>query len=159
MNRPLIGAIFMSLLVVIYLAFALNYAWILVTDDSLLANAMGYALGLLPLLGAWVLVLELRFGRSSGVLASRLEAEGEMPTEFSRTPSGRADRPSAEALFPTFAKAVESQPERWQAWMRLGMAYDACGTGGAPGGLSAGPSAWQNLVLRLSPVAPQHPQR
>jgi len=126
-NRPLIGAIFMSLLVVIYLAFALNYAWILVTDDSLLANAMGYALGLLPLLGAWVLVLELRFGRSSGVLASRLEAEGEMPTEFSRTPSGRADRPSAEALFPTFAKAVESQPERWQAWMRLGMAYDACG--------------------------------
>ena len=72
MNRPLLAALFMSLLLAIYLVFALNYAWILITDDSILANAMGYALGLLPLLGVWGMVVELRFGRSSALLARQL---------------------------------------------------------------------------------------
>lgn len=127
MNRPLLAALFMSLLLAIYLLFALNYAWILITDDSVLANAMGYALGLLPLLGVWVMVVELRFGRSSARLARQLESEGGLPTEFHLTASGRADRESADALFPTFSQAVKESPDRWQAWMRLGMAYDACG--------------------------------
>lgn len=127
MNRPMIAAGFMSVLLVIYLAFAFNYAWILVTDRSPLANAMGYALIVLPLLGTWGLVAELRFGFASSALGKKLEALGEMPTEFSFTPSGRADRPSAQDLFPVFAKDVEDNPVRWQAWMRLGMAYDACG--------------------------------
>ena len=127
MNRPLLAALFMSLLLAIYLLFALNYAWILITDDSVLANAMGYALGLLPLLGVWVMFAELRFGRSSARLARDLEREGGLPTEFAVTASGRADRESADELFPAFAAAVEESPERWQAWMRLGMAYDACG--------------------------------
>ena len=127
MNRPLLAALFMSLLLAIYLLFALNYAWILITDDSVLANAMGYALGLLPLLGVWVMVVELRFGRSSARLARQLESEGGLPTEFDLTASGRADRESADALFPTFAQAVQESPDRWQTWMRLGMAYDACG--------------------------------
>jgi len=126
-NRPLLAALFMSLLLAIYLVFALNYAWILITDDSVLANAMGYALGLLPLLGVWGMVVELRFGRSSALLARQLESEGGLPTEFSLTASGRADRESADALFPSFAQAVKESPDRWQAWMRLGMAYDACG--------------------------------
>jgi len=126
-NRPLLAALFMSLLLAIYLLFALNYAWILITDDSVLANAMGYALGLLPLLGVWVMVVELRFGRSSARLARQLESEGGLPTEFDLTASGRADRESADALFPTFSQAVKESPDRWQAWMRLGMAYDACG--------------------------------
>ena len=127
MNRPLLAALFMSLLLAIYLLFALNYAWILITDDSALANAMGYALVLLPLLGVWVMVAELRFGRASARLARELESEGGLPTEFVVTVSGRADRDSADQLFPAFARAVEEAPGRWQAWMRLGMAYDACG--------------------------------
>lgn len=127
MNRPLLAAGFMSLLLVIYLAFALNYAWILINDSSVLAKAMGYALGLLPLLGVWALFSELRFGQASSRLVRTLETRGTMPTEFSLTPSGRADRPTAEELFPAFARAVEDEPESWEMWMRLGIAYDACG--------------------------------
>jgi len=126
-NRPLLAALFMSLLLLIYLAFALNYAWILINDASLLAQVMGYALGLLPLLGGWALIAELRFGHGSARLARRLEADGGMPTEFSLTASGRADRTSAEEVFPQFAQAVENEPQSWALWMRLGMAYDACG--------------------------------
>jgi len=107
-NRPLLAALFMSLLLLIYLAFALNYAWILINDASLLAQVMGYALGLLPLLGVWALIAELRFGHGSARLARKLEADGGMPTEFSLTASGRADRTSAEEVFPQFAQAVET---------------------------------------------------
>ena len=64
MNRPMVGAIFMALLLVVYLGFSVNYAWILISDDSVLANAMGYALLVLPVLGAWGLVAELRFDLS-----------------------------------------------------------------------------------------------
>jgi len=71
MNRPMIAAGFMSVLLVIYLAFAFNYAWILVTDRSPLANAMGYALIVLPLLGTWGLVAELRFGFASSALGKK----------------------------------------------------------------------------------------
>ena len=55
MNRPLVGALFMAVLLVVYLAFTLNYAWILINDSSALVVAMGYALAVLPVVGAWAL--------------------------------------------------------------------------------------------------------
>ncbi len=58
MNRPMIGAIIMALLLSVYLAFSANYAWILINDSVPLVVAMGYALLVLPVLGAWGLVLE-----------------------------------------------------------------------------------------------------
>jgi len=30
-------------------------------------------------------------------------------------------------VFPEFAAALQANPESWQAWLRLGLAYDACG--------------------------------
>lgn len=127
MNRPMVGAIFMALLLVVYLGFSVNYAWILISDDSVLANAMGYALLVLPVLGAWGLVAELRFALRSQALMKRLEQEGLLPEkELPRLPSGRPDRSVADAVFPEFSAALQSNPESWQAWLRLGLAYDAC---------------------------------
>ena len=120
MNRPLVGALFMAVLLVVYLAFTLNYAWILINDSSALVVAMGYALVVLPLVGAWALALELRFA----VVSSRLMKAHE---EFSITPSGRADRAQAQKVFEDFAAAAQENPESWQAWLRLGLAYDASG--------------------------------
>ena len=40
MNRPMLAALLMALLLAIYLAFTANYAWILIRDASVLVNAM-----------------------------------------------------------------------------------------------------------------------
>jgi len=128
MNRPMIAALFMALLLVVYLAFTANYAWILIRDDSALANAMGYALGILPLLGAWGLVAELIFARRSAALTLELERTGLLPgEELPSLTSGRPDREAAEAAFPAFKAEAEANSESWQSWLRLGLAYDACG--------------------------------
>jgi len=128
MNRPMIAALFMALLLVVYLAFTANYAWILIRDDSALANAMGYALGVLPILGAWGLVAELIFARRSAALTIELQRTGLLPgEELPSLTSGRPDREAAEAVFPAFKAEAEGNPESWQSWLRLGLAYDACG--------------------------------
>jgi tetratricopeptide (TPR) repeat protein len=126
-NRFLAGAIVMSLLLLVYLGFALVYASILLRDDSPIVNAMGVALVVLPILGAWGLVAEWRFGVSADRLRRALETEGDNGYEFPQTPSGRPDRAAAREIFPQFQAAVEAHPDSWQAWFHLGLAYDAAG--------------------------------
>lgn len=124
----MVGAMFMAVLLMIYLGFSVNYAWILISDASPLANAMGYALLVLPGLGAWGLVAEMQFAFRSQALMKRLEQEGLLPdSKLPRLPSGRPDRGAADAAFPEFSAALEAGAESWQAWLRLGLAYDACG--------------------------------
>lgn len=124
----MIGAIIMAFLLVVYLAFTANYATILMRDSVPLVVAMGYALVVLPVLGAWGLALEMRFALNSQRLMRHLEKEGLVPdSELPRLVSGRPDREVADAIFPQFASAVENHPDSWQHWIRLGLAYDACG--------------------------------
>lgn len=128
MNRPLVGTILMSILLVIYLGFTANYAWILVRDSQPLVNAMGYALIILPIVGVWGLVAEMRFAIASQKLMTLLEAQNLVPdAELPRQVSGRPNRDLAMEAFPEFSRAVEENPDSWQAWLRLGLAYDACG--------------------------------
>lgn len=128
MNRPMLASLFMALLLLIYLAFTAQYAWILIRDDSALVNAMGYALAILPVLGAWGLAAELVFARRSAKLTTELEQAGLLPQdELPSMTSGRPDRDAAEAAFPAFKKDAEDNPESWVSWLRLGLAYDACG--------------------------------
>lgn len=116
----------MSALLLIYLGFAIVYASILLRDDSLLVNVMGAAMLVLPILGAWGLASEWRFGHKSSALKARLEDEGLLP-DFPHTTSGRPLKDDALELFPPFQAEVEAHPESWTAWFRLGLAYDACG--------------------------------
>lgn len=126
MSRYLAGTVVMSALLVIYLGFALVYASILLRDDSPIVNAMGVALLILPVLGAWGLFAEWRFGVQSSRLRERLASRGELP-DFPHTPGGRPVKDEALELFPGFQEAVERSPDSWEAWFRLGLAYDACG--------------------------------
>lgn len=126
MSRYLAGAVVMSALLVVYLGFAVVYASVLLRDDNVIVNVMGAALLVLPLLGAWGLVAEWRFGVASSRLRALLEERGEVP-EFPQTTAGRALRDQATELFPQFQAEVEASPEKWSAWFRLGLAYDACG--------------------------------
>ena len=86
--------------------------------------ALGTAVLALPLIGAWFLWRVYRCGRDSERLARELEAEGGLPKdELVRTPSGRVDRDSADAVFAKRKAEVEAAPDDWRSWFRLAIAY------------------------------------
>ena len=123
-----IGAIAMAAVLVIYLVFVTQYAVRLILVDEPVAKALGIALVLLPLLGAWALVAELLFAFRSQRLMARLEAEGRVPDdELPAHASGRIDRRAADAIFPKYQAETEANPEAWWAWLRLALVYDASG--------------------------------
>jgi len=90
---------------------------------------LGAAVLVLPLIGIWVVVAEVRFGLASQRLAERLAAEGEStePPALPRLPSGRPDRSAADALFDRQRLLVEAAPEDWRGWFRLAQIYDLAG--------------------------------
>lgn len=127
-TRAILGVAIMSILLVLYFVFAGIRAVALIMSGTPVPIVMGVALLILPLLGVWALLRELRFGRDSTRLADQLEAEGLLPEdEVDAYPSGRPRREDADAAFPRYRDAVEADPESWRAWMRLGIVYDACG--------------------------------
>lgn len=97
----------------------------LILSGEPIGVAIGVALLVVPLVGAWALVTELVFGVRLSRLVARLDAAGGMPTPLPRSPSGRADKDAADDAFPVAKADVEANPESWESWLRLSMAYDA----------------------------------
>ena len=90
--------------------------------------AMGLALMVLPLLGAWALIAELLFGARVQRLADEMEAAGALPEDtLPRTPSGRVDRSAAAAEFEKYAAIAAENPGSAYAWFNVATLYDACG--------------------------------
>lgn len=126
--RTRIAVVIMAALLALYLVFAARYGLILIGVGQPIPVAIGVALLVLPVVGAWAMVAELLFAVRADRLARRLEDEGGMPSEpVPVSPSGRVDRAAADALFPSYRAAVDADPESWRAWFRLGLAYDASG--------------------------------
>lgn len=118
----------MALLLGLYLVVVVRLAITLILIDDTIARGIGIALIVLPLLGAWALVVEILFGIRSQRLVEMLEGEGALPADsLPKLTSGRPERAAADAEFPTYRAEVEAQPESWRAWFRLGLAYDASG--------------------------------
>ncbi|MFF2370344.1 hypothetical protein [Agromyces sp. NPDC058110] len=122
-----IGAISMVVLLAIYVALVGWRAVQFVGTGEPIAIVMGVALLVLPIIAAWAIWREVSFGVRSQRLVQTLEAEGATDLGIATTPSGRADRASADAEFDRFRTEAEAEPDSWRAWMRLGMAYDAAG--------------------------------
>lgn len=126
--RARVAALFMAALLVVYLVLVTQYALVLIGDREPIAKAMGFALIVLPLLGAGVLAADLVFVVRGERLVKRLGAEGGLPVDdLPRLPSGRPDPKAADLEFPIYQAEVEGDPESWRAWLRLGLAYDASG--------------------------------
>ncbi len=126
--RVRIAVVATALLLVIYLILPVRYGVALVQVGTPIAVLIGIALFVLPLVGAWALIVEILFAVRADRLAKQLEGEGGMPSEeVPITPSGRVDRAAADALFPSYRDAVDADPESWRAWFRLALAYDASG--------------------------------
>jgi hypothetical protein len=82
----------------------------------------------LPVVAAWGIFLELRFGLRIEKLGEVLKQENAWPRfEFELRPSGRPTKESAEATFGKYREAVETDESNWRTWFALGLAYDAAG--------------------------------
>lgn len=89
---------------------------------------LGLGVLLIPVIGLGLVLRELVFGRRSAELAAALEAEGGLPVDdLPRRPSGRIERAAADEAFVVRQAEVEADPESWQAWYRLALAYDDAG--------------------------------
>lgn len=123
-----IGVAVMAVLLALYTALVAQRAWLLLTSGDPAGVALGVGLIILPVIAAWALWRELAFGIGAERLGRRLEAEGGLPSDsVTVRPSGRPVREDGEAVFPTYRDAVAEDPTDWQAWYRLGLAYDAAG--------------------------------
>ena len=123
-----IGVAVMAVLLVLYLVLVGDRAVKFLLTGEPVAIAIGLALLVLPLIGAWALVRELLFGVRAERLGKILESENALPADqLPVRPSGRPERDAVDAVFPDYRAAVEASPEDWRAWYRLGLAYDGAG--------------------------------
>ncbi|WP_209371081.1 tetratricopeptide repeat protein [Brevibacterium renqingii] len=128
MSKAKIGAIIVSVVLVFYFVLMGQRAWILVREPDFVPRLMGIALFVLPLIGAWTLVVELLFGARTEKLARILGAEGGLPVDdLPRTPGGKIIREAADQEFVKYQAEAEAAPEDWRSWFRLSCAYDASG--------------------------------
>lgn len=118
-------ALVMAAALAVYLVLAGDRAARLIGSGEPIGIASGAALLVFFLVGAWALARELVFGSQLHRAVRELDARGGMPQPLPATPSGRADREAAERAFPVAKADVEANPESWQSWLRLSMAYDA----------------------------------
>jgi len=126
--RGRLGALVITALLVLYLVLVTQLAVRLISVDEVVAKVLGIALLVLPVIGLWALMVELLFGLRSQRLTTILAEAGELPLDDLPTrASGRPVREAADAEFPRYKAEVEADPGSWQAWFRLGLAYDASG--------------------------------
>lgn len=115
----------LSIATLIYMAFALWRAWLLVATGDPIAVGLGIAIVVVPLIGVYLLWREIRFGYGMQRMGRELAAAGGLPADdLPRAPSGRPLRDAADARFAERQAEVESAPEDWRAWYRLALAYD-----------------------------------
>jgi hypothetical protein len=126
-------AILLVLAVVVYAFILGDRAWLLLRDGRPVFVLLGVGVLLLPVVGLWLVALELRFGRATERLGKELEldasaaADGQPSSPLPRRPSGRIDRAAADAVFAQRRAEVEAAPEDWRAWYHLAVAYGDAG--------------------------------
>jgi hypothetical protein len=122
--RARLGYFALAALLVFYFVLVGSRGVLLIQQGTPVTVVFGLAVLVLPVIGVWFLWHTTRFARSAGRLARELEAEGGLPVdELRRTPSGRIDRDSADAVFAKRQTEVEQSPDDWRCWFRLAVAY------------------------------------
>lgn len=113
-----------AIVLVFYFVLVGDRGLLLIADGRPVTVAFGLAVLVLPIIGAWFLWHTTQFARHAGRLGRELEAEGGLPVdELARTPSGRIDRASADAVFAKRQAETEAAPDDWRNWFRLAVAY------------------------------------
>lgn len=114
----------LAAVLVVYFVLVGDRGVLLIQQGTPVTIAYGAAVLVLPLIGGWFLWQTTQFARNADRLARELDAEGGLPVdELVRTPSGRIDRDSADAVFAKRRAETEASPEDWRSWFRLAIAY------------------------------------
>ncbi|MFP3987535.1 hypothetical protein U9R90_08520 [Streptomyces sp. E11-3] len=114
----------LAAVLVVYFGLVGSRGVLLIREGTALTVTFGVAVLVLPLIGIWFLWKTTQFARRANQLAAELEAEGGLPVdELKRTPSGRIDRDSADAVFAQRRAETEDTPDDWRCWFRLAVAY------------------------------------
>ena len=118
-----------AVLVVAVVAYLVLAGWrglALITSGRPVAMLLGLSVLVIPLIGAWVVWREIAFGYAMQAMGRTLASERDLPVDdFARTASGRITAEAAERFFAAERSRVESAPDDWRGWYRLGLAYDA----------------------------------
>lgn len=126
--KTFFAALVMAVLLALYLVLVAQHAFVLLGTGIVVGQAEGVALLVLPVVGAWALVAELRFGFRAQRLLRLMEQRDALPIDdLPHRPSGRPVRSAADVEFPRYQAEVEAAPGDWTRWYRLALAYDASG--------------------------------
>ncbi|KUJ64114.1 hypothetical protein ACZ90_61855 [Streptomyces albus subsp. albus] len=114
----------LAAVLVVYFVLVGSRGVLLIRQGTVVTVAFGVAVLVMPFIGAWFLWQTTQFARNANRLARELEAEGGLPVdELVRTPGGRIDRDSADAVFAKRRAETEEAPDDWRSWFRLAVAY------------------------------------
>lgn len=128
MKSPKLGAAISIALLAVYLVVLSKWALGMIAIGTPLGISLGLLVFSFPLLGAYSIYRELRFGLRVEAMGRELEAAGEWPVfQLVLRPSGRPTRESADENFKQVAKVAEENPDDWKSAFALSLAYDACG--------------------------------
>lgn len=121
-----LAAISITILLSIYLGLVAQRAVLFIQSPSLAGKAMGVALLILPIVGAWFLLNEWRLGTTVQRMATQLEEEGRLPVHGGeRTPAGKLTPEAATEVYDIAVREVELAPDDWVAWFHMAYAYEA----------------------------------
>ncbi|MFF8504599.1 hypothetical protein ACF07L_28665 [Streptomyces anulatus] len=122
--RAKITYIVTAAVLVFYFVLVGSRGLMLIRHGTPVTVTFGIAVLILPVIGVWFLWKNTQFVRRANALAVELDAEGGLPVdELARTPSGRIDRDSADAVFTKRREETEDAPDDWRTWFRLAVAY------------------------------------
>jgi cytochrome c-type biogenesis protein CcmH/NrfG len=109
----------------VYLLLAGQRGVELVRLGTPLGVALGVSVVVVPLVVAYLIYREVRFGLAVQELGRSLAASGGLPVDdLPRRPSGRVDPVAADEAFARRRLEVQAAPDDPGAWFRLGVAYD-----------------------------------
>lgn len=123
--RSRAAALLMAVLLALYLAAAAGLAVGYLGSANPIGISMGIALMVLPILGAWALVREVRFGLATERLIRRLAEQGDL-VDWPDL-AGVARREAAKERFAALRDRVMAEPDSWPALLNLALCYDAAG--------------------------------
>ncbi|MEN9604143.1 MAG: hypothetical protein RL545_832 [Actinomycetota bacterium] len=128
MKSPKLGAAISISLLAVYLLLLSKWALGMMAIGTWLGIVLGSLVFAFPLLGAYAIYRELRFGLKVEAMGRELENANEWPVfQLELRPSGRPTKESADENFKTIAKQAEANPNDWKSAFALALAYDACG--------------------------------
>lgn len=93
--------------------------------NSGMALFLALAIVAVVAISALLIAREILFGLHISQMSTVLEAENLLlPDDLPRTASGQTEKEAADNRFELIAKEVEANPDSWQSWFRIAVAYD-----------------------------------